>query len=86
MAENGHSPQRAIDDDDDDDIQLSAETMAILGEFLIEKEQRECRKSADNCQLDFEEDWVGWQFLESNAFRRARLFRLLRFFSDHCSN
>lgn len=57
MTENGHSPQRAIDEDDD--IRLSAETMAILGEFLIEQEQRECKKSAVDCQLNFEEDWVG---------------------------
>lgn len=54
----------AVDDDgsDDDDIKLPADTLAILNEFLQQKnqaEQQESQTDGDNSNKTFEEDWVG---------------------------
>lgn len=41
--------------DIDDDIHLPADTLAILNEFLYEKQQSEAQKSHSD---EVEEDWV----------------------------
>lgn len=49
---------------DDDDIKLPADTLAILNEFLRNKneaEQLELQIDGDNMDKAFEEDWVSRQ-------------------------
>lgn len=46
-------------DSDDDDCRLPADTLAVLQEFLKEKELREqAEQSREKTGTDFEEDWV----------------------------
>lgn len=48
-------------DSDDDDCRLPADTLAVLQEFLKEKELREqAEQSREKTGTDFEEDWVRW--------------------------
>lgn len=58
MVEPANVPVDIIDDDDDDEIRLPADTLAMLAEFLTDKEQREAKESDLTSQCDFEEDWV----------------------------
>lgn len=59
MAENDNSSQYT--NGEDEELQLPADTMAILNEFLKEKEQRESKEST-NSTYEFEEDWVSQLF------------------------
>lgn len=54
MADNEVTPVDMASEDED--VGLSADTMAILSQFLKNKEERESLEPSNKC--DFEEDWV----------------------------
>lgn len=58
MAENEITPVDVAFKDED--VELPADTLAILSEFLKNKLERESSKTFNKC--DFEEDWVIWPF------------------------
>lgn len=43
---------------EDDDVGLSADTLAILSQFIRDKQERESLEPSK--KYDFEEDWVIW--------------------------
>uniref|UniRef100_A0A8D8DS20 Protein-lysine N-methyltransferase CG9154 n=1 Tax=Culex pipiens TaxID=7175 RepID=A0A8D8DS20_CULPI len=74
------STQTASYDSDDDDCRLPADTLAVLQEFLKEKELREqAEQSREKTGTDFEEDWQLSQFWY-NTSTKEKLASVVRHF------
>lgn len=70
---------------DDDDIKLPADTLAILNDFLQNKnhtEQLELQIDGTNSNNTFEEDWVGLEHEFCNQNRADFIFFIPWFFSN----